>query len=60
MTTSEYLLSCKIAKLSIQELELITIGMALDHCEEWAVARNPELRAEKEATQADIQRFKGR
>jgi len=41
-------------------LELITIGMALDHCEEWAVARDPELRGEKEASQEDIQRFKGR
>jgi len=34
--------------------------MALDHCEEFAVARNPELKGEKEATQTDIQRFKGR
>jgi len=34
--------------------------MALDHCEEFAVARNPELKGEKEATQEDIKRFKNR
>lgn len=60
MTVSEYLLACKMAKLSIQELECITIGVALDLIEEYTVYMNPKLLAPKEATQEDIQRLKGR
>lgn len=60
MTVSEYLLSCKLAKLSIDEMEFMTIGMCLDHIEEYAIAMNPKLAAPKEATQSDIQRLKGR
>lgn len=42
------------------EMELMTIGMCLDHIEEYFVSLNPKLAAPKQATQADIQRLKGR
>lgn len=38
----------------------MTIGMVLDHCEEFAVASNPDLKADKKADNKDIQAFKGR
>ena len=60
MTVSEYLLSCKMAKLTIEEMEYMTIGMCLDHIEEYTVFVNPKMLAPKQATQSDIQRLKGR
>ena len=41
-------------------MEFMTIGMCLDHIEEYAVKLNPKLMAPQQATQADIQRLKGR
>lgn len=60
MTVSEYLLSCKLAKLSFVEMRMMSIGMCLDHIEEYVVHMNPKLRAPKLASQSDIQRLKGR
>jgi len=60
MTVSEYLLSCKLSKLTIDEMKFMTLGMCLDHIEEYSVLMNPEIQKEKEATQTDIQRLKGR
>ena len=38
----------------------MTIGMCLDHIEEYFVSLDPKLAAPQKATQADIQRLKGR
>lgn len=60
MTVSEYLLSCKLANLSILEMKQISIGMCLDHIEEYTAFKCPASKLPKQATQADIQRLKGR
>lgn len=60
MTVSEYLLSCKMASLSILEMKQISIGMCLDHIEEYTALKYPKEALPKQATQDDIQRLKGR
>ena len=60
MTVSEYLFLCKKSGLSLMEMEQMTIGMCLDHIEEYFVALDPKLAAPQKATQADINRLKGR
>ena len=60
MTVSEYLLFCKKTGLSLFEMEAMTIGACLDHIEEYFANANPKLTAPQQATQADINRLKGR
>lgn len=60
MTVSEYLLFCKKSGLTIQEMEMMTIGMCLDHIEEYFVSLDPKLAKPPKATQSDINRLKGR
>lgn len=60
MTVDEYLLSCKLAKLNIQELEYMTVGSVLDYLECYYENTNPNAKKERDATQEDINRLKGR
>lgn len=60
MTATEFLLACKLAGLTMQEMQEMTIGMCLDYIEEYTVFRYPQTAAPQQATQADIQRLKGR
>lgn len=61
MTVSEYLYYCKQTGLSIDEMSKMTMGMCLDHIEEWVAARTKKENLQpRKATQADIQRLKGR
>lgn len=61
MTVSEYLFYCKQTGLSIEEMSRMTMGMCLDHIEEWVSARTKDDdKAPRKATQADIRALKGR
>lgn len=57
---SEYFFSCKLAKLSLQEMKMIKINTCLDIVDEYVLFRNPDLAGPKMATQDDINKFKGR
>lgn len=61
MTVSEYLFYCKQTGLTIEEMSQITMGMCLDHIEEWVASRSKKEHLQpRKATQTDIQRLKGR
>lgn len=58
-TSTSYFLTCKLAKLTLEDLQFMTIGMCFDHIAEYAEFVNPESK-EKEArvaSQADMDRF---
>lgn len=48
-----------MAKLTIEDLRFMTIGMCLDHIEEYGELINPDSKEKepKVATQADFDRF---
>ena len=60
MTVSEYIMTAKMTKLHLSELELMSTGMVFDHFELYTQLMNPDKEVEVEATQSDIQKFKGR
>ena len=60
MTVSEYFFLCKKSGLTLFEMEEMTIGVCLDHIEEYFISQNPELLKPDKATQDDINKLKGR
>lgn len=62
ITTDAFLLCCKLAKLSIEDLELLDIGNCLDYFDEYVEYIAPKnMKVQKtrarRATQDDFDRF---
>ncbi|MBO8083159.1 hypothetical protein F6P92_05005 [Streptococcus suis] len=59
-TVESYLSCCKEVGLSVEELQHITLGMALDYQTDYINLRDPDKQTEvktRRATQADIDNF---
>lgn len=53
---------CRSAKLQYADMELMTVGMALDYVDAYQDLHNPSDKKNqpRKATQADIEKLKGR
>lgn len=57
-SSSTYFLICKMAKLTLDEMSQMTLGMCLDHVSEYYEMMNPsEKENVREASQSDYDRF---
>lgn len=52
-----YLAMCYKCKLSLNDLEIMTIGMCLDYIEEYLEQSDPKKQRKRKATQADMDSF---
>ena len=58
MTVESFLVACKRSQLSIQEMDLMTVGMCLDYAFEYAgLNKEDERGAIRKANQKDFDSF---
>lgn len=58
MTVESFLVACKRSKLSIQEMDYMTIGMCMDYAYEYFESLNPKKKqTTRKASQSDFDRF---
>ncbi|KGR88727.1 hypothetical protein CD32_01295 [Lysinibacillus odysseyi 34hs-1 = NBRC 100172] len=59
MSTETYLVLCKEARLDHEDLDSMTMGMVLDHIDEYFEMKNPKKKkkAVRKASQADFDSF---
>lgn len=55
-TSTSYFLVCKMAKLTLEDLQFMTIGMCMDHISEYSEMINPKSK-EVEVRTADQSDF---
>lgn len=57
ITTELFLFLCYQCNLTIHDLEIITVGMALDYIQEYIEQQKPPKERKRKATQADFNAF---
>lgn len=57
ITTETFLLLCRKAKLTHEDMEIMTVGMCLDYIEEYVDMNNPKKVRKRKANQSDFDRF---
>jgi spore germination protein YaaH len=57
ITTEAFLSLCRKAKLTHEDMEIMTIGMCLDYIEEYVDMNNPKKSSNRKATQSDFDSF---
>lgn len=57
ITTETFLCLCRKAKLTHEDMEVMTVGMCLDYIEEYVDMSNPKKSKNRKATQSDFDSF---
>ena len=57
ITTETFLLLCRKSKLTLEDMEIMTIGMCLDYITEYVDINNPEKENNRNASQVDYDNF---
>lgn len=57
ITTEMYLLLCKESRLTVNDMEYITVGMCLDYIQEYFDIKHPNKSKSRKATQSDFDFF---
>lgn len=57
MTTELFLSLCRKSKLTLDDMEVMTIGMCLDYMQECVDINNPKKSRNRKATQSDFDSF---
>lgn len=58
LTTVDYILFAKESGLSLFEMEIMSIGMVLDHIQSFTDLKTPNNKKVRKATKADIRALK--
>mgnify|MGYP001206612361 CR=1 FL=1 len=57
MSTETYLLLCKEAGLTVDDMDCLTIGMCLDYIQEYFDIKHPNKNKARKAKQSDFDAF---